>query len=279
MPANVRRRNVGRVAAARVGVSVVGAGLIGIGLCAPAAYAQSGNHPAFQMTWSASNDTQDPFTYNPAEFGTVQWGTWDLGGPAGDRTRTGWQYVGGLINEAWELDWTCVVNDRMQGIAGSSSVFVDAMINVTNTSATSQVFWVYMPLALGSAIGPQTLMSGSVSAALSASTSSGAFLSAAGTDPVFQAYIDTNPLGGVGQQWLPPYTLLAPAFGAANDTISFSNALGPIAHNEIAIGLRFELSPGDSASVTGIFEIAPIPGPGGLAVLALAGVVGVSRRR
>jgi hypothetical protein len=229
------------------------------------------------MTWDASGDQLDPFTYNPSEYGSIAttFGTWTLGGdPSGIggplRERTGWRYRGGLTNTAWNLTWDCVTNP---------DPYVDATINVTNTSSSTQTFWVYMPLLIAPPIPGGTLMDGWVSAVVSDQDFSGsALLSATATDPIYQGYIDTVALGNA-TMWSPGYSLLAPPFGAANDNNSFLNLLGPAANTEIALRLMFQLSPGDSASVTGTFEIRPIPGPAGLSLLAIVGAVATRRRR
>lgn len=248
--------------------------LTAFGVLVPAAMADNsgGNPPTFIMQWDASNDSLSPNTYNPALFGTLDFGTWVLGSndpsqPGGYlRERTGWRYQGGLENSAWNMSWDCVVNE---------DPFVDATINVTNTSAVVQTFWVYMPLAINPAIPGATNMSGSVSAVLSSNTFGGATLANNGVIPIYQGYIDGNV---VATMW-NNYSLNAPAFGSANDNSQFGVVAGPGANNEIALRLQFTLSPGDSASVTGIFEIQAIPAPAGLAVLTLAGLFGTRRRR
>ena len=74
--------------------------------------------------------------------------------------------------------------------------------------------------------------------------------------------------------------------------ILFSNTVGPAdfgvpvpiaasqdADSTIAILLDFDLTGGDSASFTAIFEVLPIPGPGGLPALAALGLLAGRRRR
>lgn len=266
MPAT--RRSVGVLSA----VSVVA---LTAGLCAPAALADdgSGGPPVFFMTWDASGDSLDPFSYDPGQYGVPQFGTFILGGPAGPRERTGWRYQGVLNGESWGLEWDCVVN---------ADPFVDATINVVNNSLSTQTFWVYMPLTISPPIGPATVMDGSVSAVVSDQNADGATLGTTATDPVYRAYIDPafaqDPSAVVQTLWNPGYSLSAGSFSSNNDTNGFSNVLGPAANNQIAILLRFTLSPGDSASVTGIFEVQ-IPGPAGVVLLAGGMLIGRRRRR
>jgi hypothetical protein len=53
---------------------------------------------------------------------------------------------------------------------------------------------------------------------------------------------------------------------------------GPAANASIAIRFTFDLTPGDSASMTGLFVVVPEPGTVALIVPVLAGM-GLWRRR
>lgn len=265
-------RNVDRIRAASL------VAMSAIGLMAPIACADntgSSGPPNFLMVWDATGDNVDPYSYDPAEYGTMQFGTWTLAGGTGldpnasSHIRTGWRYQGELSSTDWSMSWDCVAN---------ADPFVDATINVTNNSATTQTFWIYMPLAISPPIVPGTTMAGSVSAVVQDNTFDGATLAASPLSPVFQGYIDTLPQGNA-TLWNPGYTLNAPTIGAANDSSSFNGAFGPPALSEIAIRLQFTLSPGDSASVTGTFDVLPVPGPAGLTVLAMFAAFGRRRRR
>lgn len=271
MPANWR--NVAEISAAGLALAAA------VGLTSSAFATGDPTPPGsdwnFLMTWDASNDQLDPFDYNPFELGSQQYGTFMLGG--GDngeggalREVTGWRTQGGINNASWTMQWDCVVNP---------DPFVDATINVTNTSSVVQTFWVFMPLALAPVITDPTLISGSVSAVVQASSFAGATLAATAIEPVYQAFVDGVPQVGAAQMWNPGYSLNAGPFGVANDNASFVNLAGPNGASMIALQLRFTLSPGDSASVTGIFSIEAVPAPAALAVLGLAGLIGGRRRR
>jgi len=245
--------------------------------------------PAFMMIWDHdSNSSTSPDEYNANNFATTptEWGTWNLGGTAGPggqgyvdgapRTRTGWRYRGDHSNTMWSFSWDCTINE---------DPFVDATINVQNNSTVTQTFWVYMPLNIAPPIIPNTLMSGSVSAVVSDGNpfdGPGASLASNGVDSVYTAFIDPafsgDPAAIARTQWNPGFSLNAPQFGANNANANYANELGPGATTSIALRLRFTLSPGDSASVTGLFDIQPVPGPTGLPLLALFGLA-IGRRR
>jgi len=252
------------------------AGLIAVaafGLVAAPSFAEDtpGSMPGFLMTWDASADTTDPQTYNPDDFQTQQtsWGTWQVDG----QQWTGWRYVGGLSNEFWTLTWDCIVND---------DPFVVATINVTNNAASTQSFSNYMSLPIGVQVNP-AVMNGSVSANLinNSPFSSGASL-ASGADPIYQAFLDPGanpPAASAARTMWNGFSLTTPQFvpnGTAND--AFAGEIGPPALSSIALRLAFDLSAGDTASVTGVFEVL-VPGPAGFAAFAVFGMIGRRRRR
>jgi MYXO-CTERM domain-containing protein len=272
MPANWR--NVARISSASVALAAA------VGLTSSALATGEPTPPGglwnFMMTWDASNDGLGEFEYNPFLLGSQEYGTFTLGGgPNGEggalRDVTGWRTMGGINNQNWEMTWDCVVNP---------DPFVDATINVTNTSDAAGVFWVYMPMVLVPTITDPTLISGSVSAVVQSSGFDPATLASDGIDPVYQAYVDGVPQLGGAQMWTPGYSLSTVApFGSANDNASFVNLIGPNGASMIALRLRFELSAHDSASITGIFSIEAVPAPAALALFGLAGIAGGRRRR
>lgn len=235
-----------------------------------------GPAPVISMMWDASGDAASPFSYNPEQFANpgqaASFDTWHLGGtpqnPGPVRDQTGWRYRGGFSSlNSWSLTWDCVVNP---------DPFVDATINVTNNSNATQTFVLFMPLNI-IPVGPGSVMDGSVSASLSSqSFINPAMLAAPGGESVYQAYIDG---GLVKTLWDPGYSLVAAPLASAGDTTNFNNQIGPAANLQLALQLKFTLSAGDSASVTGIFNIVPVPGPASLALFGLFGTIVGGRRR
>jgi hypothetical protein len=239
----------------RIGrICLTGSAVAAIGFLAMPANADL---PGFMMTWDASRDLQNPFTYDPANFGDAY--------DEGDGL---WRYVGQLSNEMWSVDWNVLVDP---------DPLVDAQIVVTNNADVFQNFSLLMvlnvvpPLADGIARG-----SNSATVTNEFNLQEGATLRPAGAGSIYRAFID----GGA-----PFMTLMDDPFSLETDPVpfdtnsateSFDNMPSGPVNNTMAILLEFDLSPGDSASINGFFEI--IPGPGGLAIFALLGL-GSSRRR
>jgi MYXO-CTERM domain-containing protein len=251
----------------------VSASALGLSSIAKADTTGQAPAPPVQMIWDATGDGVDPNTYDPNQFATTQtsFGTWDLVNQVGQhRTETGWRYRGGTngIGNAWTLSWDCVVNQ---------DPFVDATINVTNNTQATQTYTIFMPLPIV-AVGPNAQLDGSVSASLSSqSFITPALLATNGIDSIYQASINGTV---VKTLWDPGYSLAAAPLAAAGDTTNFANLIGPaVVANTIGVQLRFTLSAGDSASVTGIFNITNVPGPASLAVFGLFGLAGGRRRR
>src|SRR5262245_9330353 len=153
--------------------------------------------------------------------------------------------------------------------------FVTNNFNVTNNSAGTLIFdvTVTQPVVV---TGPQTAMSGSVGITLTNTTGT-AVLTDAGAD-VYRALID----GAVVRALLPaPYTLTCtPPFCSTTDSDDFGifpnpPEIGPQANTDIAIRIRFALSPGDSAGITSVFNIEAVPETSTAAILAI-GLIGLA---
>jgi hypothetical protein len=253
------------------------AAVIAFGLASSGAMADDGSSgmPNFGMTWDADGDQLSADHYDPNIHATQDtvFGTFEVDGVS----YTGWRYVGQIVNSAWTLTWDCIVNE---------DPFVVANITVANNLTVNQSFSNYMNLGVVP-INPGSFMNGSVSAALSNTVtpfSPDATLSSNG-NAIYQAFIDPSlpPPGGppageaVATLWGHPTSFTTPT--ATNQNTGFAPTLGPSVLAEIGLRLQFTLSALDSVSVTGIFEVQPVPGPTGLAAFTLFGVLTAGRRR
>jgi hypothetical protein len=155
--------------------------------------------------------------------------------------------------------------------------FVTNNFNVTNISAVTQIFEIVVTIPVVPT-GPQTLMTGSIGLSVTNTASGGAALADTGV-PVYRAQID----GSTVQTLFDPAFALgcAPPFCSDSDNSGFVNILGPAAATDIAIRIRFSLSPGDSASGTSVFNIEAVPEPitAVMMGLGLAGLAAAGRRR
>lgn len=235
--------------------------------------------PDFGMVWDASGDNVPANPYNPGDFGEVVF-------ESNDSVR----YLGGFAGEGWTLDWNCLVRDRASyggegfGEPGGAA-FVDAEIVVTNTSDSVQSFSLLMSLGVADPILPDSLINGAVASSVTNNSISGdATLNAMDGDSIYKGFLDlVDPFSDTpaATLWDDPYSLTATgAFASASDDDQFGTPdgvpAGPVNSN-IAILLNFELSPGDSATVSGLLNV--VPAPGVLALMGLGGLAGTRRRR
>lgn len=235
--------------------------------------------PDFLMTWNAPG-LGGATEYNWNQHGSVSdFGEWAV---PGTDPRFGWQYTGSLSGpqDAWDLEWNCVFNDGSTGGAasGGAAPFVTANMVVTNNSATTETFSLLMTLPVAKTyITPQ--IAGSVVGTVTDLTGDDAVVNAVTSSSIYEARIDTveetDLLIGTSQNAGGGF-LSAPVgpddFGLGSSAFASQNV-----DSSIAIYLEFELSAGDAASFTAIFEI--VPAPGALMMMAAAGLVGSRRRR
>jgi MYXO-CTERM domain-containing protein len=197
--------------------------------------------------------------YNPAEYGDA-WGN-----PNGT-----FSFIGQKSNPGYKVAWSMTVNP---------DPFVIANLVVTNNSAVTQTFSLLVSLPVG-AILPTSVMGGSITGTLTDLNGNGASLTSVAGDSVYHALIDNNTVETLMDD---PFSVSAGAFesavvGPASFGDPIPSAPGPGVNNSIGILITFNLSAGDSASFTSIF-VVQVPGPGGLALLAVAGAIGGRRRR
>jgi hypothetical protein len=224
--------------------------------------------PDFLLTWDASNDGAGPATFNWTTVGAVQPG-------AG----TGWTYSGEMEDRGyWTVAWSCAFSNS-SGVVAAGGAFVTINMTVTNNDVNIQNFNCLAMLPLANPILlPQE--SGSVAGSVTDITGDGATLTAPAGYRIYTPRID-------GVDEAPGFLLDAPYSQSALPFLSA--VVGPAsfgvvpasqdADTSIALYLSFDLSPGDTATFTSIFEITKVPGPAGAAALAALGLLGGGRRR
>jgi hypothetical protein len=236
-------------------------GVVAVFAMAPVAAADTDIIPALSVNWKAGASEMS-FLAN------------DKGVAVNNKNGT-FSYFGSLKNtlgsDKWNLGWSMTVNP---------DPFVIANFVVTNNSAITQTFSITVNLPIG-AIVPASVTGGSVTGTVTDLNGNGATVSAVGGGSIYTSLID-------GSAW---QSLLTGASASAGNFLSSTigpdsfggpvipSLPGPAVVNTIGITLEFDLTPGDSASFTSIFVVEPIPGPGGVALLSVAGLVGMGRRR
>lgn len=157
---------------------------------------------------------------------------------------------------------------------------------VVNTSLVAQVFTVSVTSPIAPVL-PTSLMRGSIGVTLTDEgplvgdeTDGSALLTSIFSTDVYRAFLDGSPVQSLLND---PYSLSCTPANCSNTsgTVSFGIPVripGPGASTSMGITVQFELSPGDSASVTSVFNIIAVPEPStaltlgfGLVGLAIAG--------
>jgi hypothetical protein len=198
--------------------------------------------------------------------GTGQTGTLNLLGPStcnstdigGDCTLSNFTPGHGLYTvDSWTSQWDV-------------DPFVTHNVSVTNNTAGTLIFDVTVtsPVVV---TGPLTAMSGSIGITLTNTTGTALLDNSVGA-AIYAAQIDGS---SVRTLFDPPYSLTCtPPFCSTTDSDDFGifpnpPENGPQANATIGIRLRFQLSAGDSAGITSVFNIEAVPEPGTAALLGL----------
>jgi hypothetical protein len=157
--------------------------------------------------------------------------------------------------------------------------FLTASFSITNNTNATQTYTTTIFLPIAPALSAPTLIGGSAQVGISTDDNGGT-VSSVGGDTIYTALIDGVPVAGL---FGPGYSFTRPAFTTDQSGVSeFGTPIpsmpGPAANASIAIRFTFDLTPGDSASMTGLFVVVPEPGTVALIVPVLAGM-GLWRRR
>jgi hypothetical protein len=155
-----------------------------------------------------------------------------------------------------------------------------ASVDVTNsTLATQQFTATFTVFGVGTS-GNTTLTTGGVSGGATDNTeppANGATIAAPAGSSIYTALID----GGTYQTLYPaPFSFNVPAANNSDNfpDLSFGpNQPGSAITNTVGLKLDFTITPDDSASVAGTFELKPVPEPG-TALLLGVGLVLMARR-
>ncbi len=190
--------------------------------------------------------------------------------------------VGTYSQAEWGIEFTLDFNGDEDGSARSGAPrLVTANIVVTNTTAAAQDFMVTTILPVA-AKGPQTLIRGAHRGSVSDNTAlgDGAILSTNTLgSPFYEALVDGNVVRTLRDG---PQSFVAPANGT--ESVPSSNFGSPAlelsgaVNTTIGIRNRFNLTPDDSTTMNSTFLVT-VPTPGAVALVGVAGLAGLRRRR
>jgi hypothetical protein len=214
-----------------------------------------------------------------------------------DYTYTPTYVSGDLVHGAYQLN-TDEVTPYGTITDWGSAFDIDPQVTnnftVVNTTLVAQVFTVSVTSPIAPVL-PTSLMRGSIGVTITDEgpldgnddTDGSASLTSFGGVAVYRAYLDGVQVGGATDLLDDPYSLSCTPFNCSTtDSDNFGipvRIAGPGATTSMGITVQFLLSPGDSASVTSVFNIIPVPEPTtavtfGLGLLGLA-IAGRRRRQ
>jgi hypothetical protein len=207
--------------------------------------------------------------HNPNYFGNLN-GTAVFTGEGAVAT-TGMGYTIGLTSNP----------GSMFGSALGETDTIAFSINVSNTSDSFRQITLVIQAGLVNPWFDGTLIGATVSGTLTDLNGGGASMTNLGNNALMTPLIDGTP---VLQLATSPFSVTAPASGAT--AFSFTEGLpGPTIAGPMQVlanyglVLQFTLGAGDRVDIGGTFEILYIPGPGALALLAIATATTSRRRR
>jgi hypothetical protein len=190
---------------------------------------------------------------------------WENRNPEGNATAEDYAAEGKYQNDSFILDWD---------LSGKYDPTINAAVAFTNLLAVDQTFTVNVTVPVPP-IAPSSKMGGSVSGSFTDANGGGVTFDTSGGTAIYTALIDGASVATLHPAGAPfPLTagpFLSGSLAPADFGTPIPSAPGPALTTDMGIQLKFTLSPGDTASLTSVFVVEPVPEPSTV-VLALAGL-------
>lgn len=242
---------------------------------------------AFVTSASAGLTGADPTLVVTAGGG--EW-EWNLNGSPNDNEDGSWNYDGSRTeaagNGTWSLDWNINAsrNETETTARAAQTAFVFNNLVLTNNTGMTQTVSITTMIPVAPAIVPSSLMGGSASGTLTTNGDGGTMSNVGGTEAMYRALIDGAFVGGIADLHNFDSSISTVGFGSESTGFEdfgtpIPSAPGPAVNNSIGITLQFDLTDGDSVSWTSSFVVNVVPTPGAGAVLGMAGICAMRRRR
>lgn len=196
--------------------------------------------------------------------------------PAGvaNEGETTFDYTGFADRTNFDISWDVTLDP---------DPFVNGVFGVTNNTTGTQSYILTVILPISPAIPGGTLIGGSIGGSVTDANFNGvATVTAVGA--LFRGQVDgvvVLPITPAGGPWSAPFAGGTTSIPAANVGLPGPSIVSGPALTDIAIELRFSLTPGDTASFTSFFVVEPIPEPATALLfgIGLTGLIVSGRRR